>query len=483
MARPVRSVTQTGEAWEAEAVTTPPSLDDRQLDRLTDETVELLQTLIRNKCVNDGTAESGGEVRNADVLQQVIEAAGVDVERYDAAPGRTSIVARIPGTDPDAPSLCLMGHTDVVPVNESGWREDPFGGEVIDSGDGPEVWGRGAVDMLNLTGSMAVAFRHLATSGFRPTGDLIYFGVADEEAGSAFGARWMADHHPDAIRADYVLTESGGLHSGSSEAPAIGINVAEKGVAWRRLRVRGVPGHGSAPFRSDNALVKAAGVIQRLAEYRPAPRFHELWPARVESLGLPDELRDALLDPDKIDAVLDTLPKGAAAHFHACTHTTFSPNLVDGSESGGGRMKVNTIPDAVIVDVDVRTLPGEGPDEVDAHLRTALGDLADHVEVDALINDAATISRIDTPLWDSLQRAVNHPFPTARLNPQFVVGFTDARIYREMGAVAYGAGLFSPSLDVGSYGSRFHGNDERIDLESLALTTRLWHDVATDLLG
>ena len=100
-----------------------------------------------------------------------------------------------------------------------------------------------------------------------------------------------------------------------------------------------------------------------------------------------------------------------------------------------------------------------------------------------MINDAATISRTDTPLWDSLQRAVNHPFHAARLNPQFVVGFTDARIYREMGAVAYGAGLFSPSLDVGSYGSRFHGNDERIDIESLSLTTRLWHDVATDLLG
>jgi acetylornithine deacetylase/succinyl-diaminopimelate desuccinylase-like protein len=99
------------------------------------------------------------------------------------------------------------------------------------------------------------------------------------------------------------------------------------------------------------------------------------------------------------------------------------------------------------------------------------------------MNDAASISRADTPLWDSLQRAVNVPFPTARLNPQFIVGFTDARIYREMGAVAYGAGLFSPSLDAGEFGSRFHGNDERIDIESLALTTRLWHHLATDLLG
>jgi acetylornithine deacetylase/succinyl-diaminopimelate desuccinylase-like protein len=101
------------------------------------------------------------------------------------------MVARIEGSDPTAPSLCLMGHTDVVPVNAAGWTHDPFAGEVIDG----EVWGRGAIDMLNLTSTMAVAFRRLATEGFRPTGDLIYFGVADEEAGGTWGAEWMAEHH------------------------------------------------------------------------------------------------------------------------------------------------------------------------------------------------------------------------------------------------------------------------------------------------
>ncbi len=450
-------------------------MEDRELAGLTGETVEVLQTMIRNACVNDGTAESGEEVRNADVLQQLIEGAGVDVERFEPTPGRVSIVGRIAGSDPEAPSLCLMGHTDVVPVHPDGWVNDPFGGELIDG----EVWGRGAVDMLNLTASMAVAFRQLADQGFRPSGDLIYFGVADEESGSAHGARWMAEHPPDAIRADYVLTENGGLHSGPSDAPFVGINVAEKGVAWRRLTVRGTPGHGSMPFRGDNALVKAAGVVQRLAEYRPPPRFHELWPTRVETLGLPDELAAVLLDPDRIDDALEALPnRPAAAHLHACTHTTFSPNLLD-----GGVMKANVIPDHVVVEVDVRTLPGEGPGEVDAHLREALGDLADHVEVDSLIEDPASISRVDTPLWDSLQRAVNRPFPSARVSPQYIVGFTDARIYREMGSVAYGAGLFSPALDAGEFGSRFHGHNERIDVESLALTTQLWLDVATDLLS
>jgi len=203
-------------------------------NELRDQTVDLLQHLIRNACVNEGAEESGQEVRNADLLQSLIEGAGVDVERYEAAPGRVSLVARIEGTDPTAPSLCLNGHTDVVPVNPDTWTHDPFGGELIDG----EVWGRGAIDMLGLTASMAVTFRHLATTGFRPSGDLIFFAVADEESGSAYGAQWMADNHPDAIRSDFVLTENGGLHGGTEARPTVTVNVGEKGVAWRRLRTK-----------------------------------------------------------------------------------------------------------------------------------------------------------------------------------------------------------------------------------------------------
>jgi acetylornithine deacetylase/succinyl-diaminopimelate desuccinylase-like protein len=445
---------------------------------LTGATVELLQTLIRNQCVNDGTPLSGGETRNADVLQSYVEGPGVTIEQWEPTPGRASFVARVEGRERGAPRLCLMGHTDVVPVHAHGWTQDPFGGEVIRNADGvDEIWGRGAVDMLNLTASMAVAFRDMVARGVRPRGDVIYFAVADEEAGSAHGARWVADHHPDAIRCEYLLTESGGLHDGTAEAPAIGVTVGEKGVAWRRLRVSGTPGHGSMPFRIDNALVKAAAVVQRLAEYRPAPRFHELWPARVESLDAPDELKRQLLDPQEIDAALAALPSAAAAaHFHACTHTTFSPNLID-----GGVMKANVIPDSITLDVDIRTLPGEGTGEVDAHLRAALGDLADHVEVEVILNDPASISRTDTPLWDALQRAVSVPFPGARLSPQFTVGFTDARVFRELGAISYGAGLFSPTVDAAEFGRRFHGHDERVDVESLGLTVELWQRVLADL--
>ena len=231
----------------------------------------------------------------------------------------------------------------------------------------------------------------------------------------------------------------------------------------------------------------AAAVVQRIGEYRPAPRFHELWRTRVETLGVSEEVQRDLLDAERIDAFLDTLPvPGPGAHLHACTHTTFSCNTIGpGSDGpvGATPMKTNVIPDCVDIGVDVRTLPGEHADDVDAHLRAALGDLYDRVEVEIVMNDPASISRSDTPLWDSLARSIAKPFPTSRPTPQLVVGFTDSRIYRQMGAVSYGAGLFSPDLDAADFGRRFHGHDERIDVESLRLTTNLWLDVVRDLLG
>jgi acetylornithine deacetylase/succinyl-diaminopimelate desuccinylase-like protein len=432
---------------------------------------ELLQALIRNACVNDGTPDSGGERRNADLLQTYLEGAGLAVERFTARGDRTSIVARIEGSDPDAPALCLMGHTDVVPVSPEGWSRDPFGGDLVDG----EVWGRGAIDMLNLTATMAVAMKHLATTGFRPRGDLVYFGVADEEAGGVWGAKWMVEHHWDAIACDYVLTEMGGWPHGGGRS--VGISVGEKGLAWRRLRVAGTPGHGSAPYRTDNALVNAAEVVERLNRFRPTARLDELWAARVLATGLPDDLKRALLDPARVEDTLAQLPPATAKLFHACTHTTVSPNVVHGG------VKTNVIPDSVEIDVDIRTLPGVGPDEVAASLREALGDLADRVEVTELFNDEASISPTGNELWDILQRRTRVVYPDADLLPELIVGGTDSRFFREKGSVAYGTGLFAPGVTFEQFASRFHGHDERIDVESLGLCTDYWIGVAEDLLG
>jgi acetylornithine deacetylase/succinyl-diaminopimelate desuccinylase-like protein len=443
-------------------------------DDLTGPTTELLQALIRNACVNDGTPDSGGETRNAELLTTYLDGAGLGIEQFAPRPGRDSMVARIEGSDPAAPTLCLMGHTDVVPVNPDGWSRDPFGGELVDG----EVWGRGAIDMLNITASMAVAVRHLVHSGWKPKGTLVYFGVADEEAGGHWGAEWMLDQHWDAVGADYVLTEMGGWSSiGNDARRRVVVNTGEKGIAWRKLRVRGTPGHGSAPFGADNALVKAAEIVRRLTAYRGTPYMGDAWKAQVNSLPLPEEMKTGLLDPSRIWSTLESLPPAYARGCHAHTHTTISPNVVHGGQ------KTNTIPDVVDLDVDIRTVPGTTQADVDAMLHEILGELSHHVEISPIQQYDATESPRGNALWDAVAAATQVAYPGAELIPGMVVGGTDARFYRSRGAVAYGTGLFSPEVTYQSFGSRFHGNDERVDVESLGLATNFWIHIVKQICG
>jgi acetylornithine deacetylase/succinyl-diaminopimelate desuccinylase-like protein len=443
-------------------------------DALTGETVELLQQLIRNRCVNDGSAGSGHEVRTSDVLRAYLAGSGLDLQVFapDEAPERTSLVARIEGTDPAAPTLCLMGHTDVVPVTPEHWTRDPFGGELVNG----EVWGRGAVDMLNLTASQAVALKALARRGWRPRGTLVYLACADEEAGGALGAGFMCKRHWDVLRADYLLTENGGTVSGHGDQTSVTVHVGEKGVAWRRLRVKGTPGHGSMPYGADNALVKAAHVITRLADYRPAPYVDDLWAAFVATLDVDAGTKAALLDPASVEDSIAGLPKQLAKVAWSSTHTTFSPNMCRAG------VKTNVIPDVVDIEVDIRTIPGDTEDEVRRHLDKALGDLVEDVVVEKLFSKQASVSPTGTPLWDVLGRVVGAHYPGARLLPRLLVGFTDAPYFREHGAIAYGFGLFSRTLTAEAMAGRFHGNDERVDVESLALTTRAWLEVCEQLL-
>jgi acetylornithine deacetylase/succinyl-diaminopimelate desuccinylase-like protein len=407
------------------------------------------------------------------VLAQYLGDTGLELERYAARPGRENLVARIEGSDPKAPTLLLMGHTDVVPVNPDGWRRDPFGGETVDG----EVWGRGAVDMLNLTATMAVAFRDLARSGFRPRGTLVYLAVADEENLGTWGAEHMLARERDAVSADYVVTEAGGFQLPSPQGPRLPVIVGEKGSYWCRISVRGTPGHASQPFRTDNALVTAAEVVRRLAEYRPPTVIHDTWQRFVEGVDFGPEWNARLLDEDRLYEFCEELPIGLAREAHACTHTTFAPTIIHGGT------KTNVIPDHIDVEVDIRTLPGQRAADIQRMLADALGDLASAVEITPFDENESTASPADTPMWDAMQRVSSRLVEGSTLVPFLSVGATDARFFRRSGSVAYGFGLFSRKLSFDDYATMFHGNDERVDIESLVLSTRLWEGLADDLVG
>jgi acetylornithine deacetylase/succinyl-diaminopimelate desuccinylase-like protein len=358
-------------------------------------------------------------------------------------------------------------------VTPATWTRDPFGGELVKG----EVWGRGAVDMLNLTASQAVALKALALRGWRPRGTLVYLACADEEAGGTLGAGHVCKKHWDSLRADYLLTENGGIVSSHGGELNVTVHVGEKGVAWRRLRVTGTPGHGSMPYGADNALVKAAHVVSRLADYRPAPYVDDLWSAFVGSLSFDPGVKAALLDPSRVDEAIAKLPSAVAKFAWSATHTTFSPNMCRAG------VKTNVIPDIVDIEVDIRTIPGDNEDEVRRHIDKALGDLSEEVKIEKLFSKQASASPTGTPLWDVLGRVVDGHYPGAKLLPRMIVGFTDAPYFREHGAVAYGFGLFSRALTAEAMSGRFHGNDERVDVESLALTTQAWLDTCELFLG
>ncbi|MEA5362609.1 M20/M25/M40 family metallo-hydrolase [Amycolatopsis sp., V23-08] len=436
-------------------------------DAILKECTGLVSALIRNRCVNDGTSDEVGETTSAELLGDHLDGAGLRLELVEPEPGRGSLIATLPGHEGPAGGLTLLGHTDVVPADEQYWSVPPFEG--IDR-DGA-VWGRGAIDMLGMTASMAVALRHLAVRGFRPRHDLTFCAVADEEAGGRLGAGWIARHRPEHFRDRSVLTESGGFPLPTDQGTKLECFVGEKGTLGCTVRIRGTPGHGAYPYRTDNVLMKLPEVLDRLRGYAPGPRLDALWRRYAEGMALPTGWLAGLSTVDTFDKTLDRLPVGLARHFHSVTRTTMTPTIV---RAGG---KKNVIPSTAEIHLDVRVFPGETRQEVEAALSGLFTGCADvHLEFYGWRDGA--VSAAETPLWSTLQETVDELMPGARMVPALSSATTDGRWVRPFGSPCYGFGLFGTAIPAEEYFAMFHGVDERIDHESLLLLRALWIGVA-----
>ncbi|MFQ5523182.1 MAG: M20/M25/M40 family metallo-hydrolase [Acidimicrobiia bacterium] len=426
--------------------------------------VELLRSLIRNACVNDGTPDSGHEHRSVATL---LDFFGVEGEVFEVVEGRQSLVYRISGTDPGHPSLALVPHLDVVPADPSGWSVDPFAAEVIDG----FVYGRGAVDMLNVTSAMAAAARPYIRGEKQPRGDLVFAAVADEEAGGQLGARALVETRWDLVRSDYLLTEVAYPAPKGATQPTVPVSTGEKGVFWRLLRSSGTPGHGSAPYRADNALEKLVRALVGLFDTPSPVAIDELWEGFVAALDLSPDLVSGLTDPDRIDTAIEELAELdplLARYAHAATHLTISPNQMRGG------VKSNIIADRAEASVDIRALPGMDGGFVDSHLRKAMGSAQDDIRIEPVADTEATTSPAGDKLWEAIADSVEDIEGHRNLVPTLMTVATDARFWRPKGTVAYGVGLFDEKMSFSEMLALFHGHDERVSIGSVQRTTTLY---------
>jgi acetylornithine deacetylase/succinyl-diaminopimelate desuccinylase-like protein len=429
---------------------------------LRDETVELLSRLIRV----DTTNPPGNETAAAEVLREYLEASGVSCELYARVPQRANLVARIPGGD--GPSLLLLSHTDVVLADAAEWSVPPFSGEVRDG----EVWGRGALDMKSQVAASAVAIASLARERFKPSGDLIFAACADEEVGDGFGLEWLCEEHPDAVRADFAVNEGGGERLELSDGRVLyQATVAEKMTAPFLLRVHGRSGHASMPGIADNALVKAARLVERIAAFRPEPQVGP----EVEGF-----LNAALGEvPPPLEAVERTreLTAAGADGLEALLAATFSPTIVSASR------KRNVIPALCELEVDCRLLPGQRPEHVEPEIRAVLGDDVEY-DLEWIEARGGTRSPLDTPLWRALEEFVDDAETGAAAAPFCCPGFTDSHWLREaFGTVAYGFFPASGTMAADLAASLVHSADERIPVADLELGVRWLRHAATSVLA
>ena len=448
------------------------------MEKYVKESVILLSELIQNKCVNP----PGNELRSIHSIQHFLQERDIQCQVYESASNRGNLVARISGTN-DGPKLMFgPAHVDVVPVeNPDEWEVDPFSGTVKDG----YVWGRGALDMLYIVVTQVQAFIQLQQENFQPKGDLILLIVSDEEAGGAFGAEWMLKNHPEEVKTDYLVTEAGGL----SIAPGkLAFMIGEKGGAWKRITFKGTPGHGSMPFDSDNAAHKAAQGIIKIREYCDSkiPLTTEYLGYLARGLNLGFIQRLMLTNKRLLPFTLNNLKKRdpqMAKVIHGLSRMTLSPNIIHGGT------KVNVIPAATYIDVDIRTLPGQDDNYVVTHLKKALGDLAEETSIESMtveeggFTSYGNASPASSEFVSAMEKSVKEIFPDSILVPFIMPAVSDCRFFRERGVEAYGFSLFDPETPMSHLANLAHGTDERISIKTLELSQKVYFNLAKIFLG
>ncbi|MCU1600665.1 MAG: peptidase [Frankiales bacterium] len=420
-----------------------------------DEAVEILQQLIRCESVNDGTGRGKGERQAAEYVAGLLEEVGLATEVFESAANRTSVIARVEGADPSRDALLIHHHLDVVPAEPKEWTYDPFAGEVADGC----VWGRGAVDMLDMNAMTLAVVREWMRSGRKPPRDLVLAFMADEEAGGVFGAHWLVDNKPHLFDGcTEAIGEVGGFSlTVNDDLRLYMIETAQKGIAWMRLTAQGVAGHGSM-MSQDNAVTALCEAVTRLGRHEFPIHVTRTVRAFLDHIG---EAFGVELDPNDMESTLATL--GPLARIVGATlRNTANPTMLDAG------YKHNVIPQYAHANVDGRFLPGF-EEEFERELDTILGP---GITREYIHHDIAVETGFEGALVDAMGSALKAEDPGARTIPYMLSGGTDAKSFNLLGIRCFGFAplRLPPDLD---FSAMFHGVDERVPVDSLQFGVRV----------
>ncbi|MDT0491101.1 M20/M25/M40 family metallo-hydrolase [Streptomyces sp. NPDC012600] len=423
-----------------------------------DEVVTFTSELIRIDTTNRG----GGDCRErpaAEYAAERLAGAGLEPVLLERTPGRTNVVARIPGTDPTADALLVHGHLDVVPAEPADWSVHPFSGEVRDG----VVWGRGAVDMKNMDAMILAVVRGWAREGFRPPRDIVIAFTADEEDSAVDGSGFLADRHAGLFEGcTEGISESGAFtfHAGHGLS-LYPIAAGERGTGWLKLTAEGRAGHGSKVNR-ENAVTAVAAAVARIGEHEWPLRLTPTVRAAITEIaalhGITVDLDDPGFDVPQLLAKLGP----AATLVQNTVRNSSNPTML------GAGYKVNVIPGHATAFIDGRFVPG-GEDEFHETLDRLTGPL---VSWEFYHREQALLAPVDSPTYAKLRAAVEKFDPGAHTVPYCMSGGTDAKQFAKLGITGYG---FSPlKLPPGiDYQALFHGVDERVPVDALHFGVRV----------
>jgi len=439
-----------------------PTLADAlaAVDAARDEIIGLTQALVRVPTINTGYMPTGDETPAAELLRDLYAREGIDSEVVESAPGRGNVVARIKG-DGSALSLMLMGHLDVVPVEDPDqWTYPPFGGEVHDG----RIHGRGSADMKGMVAAEAMAAIILKRLGVAFKGDLVVASAADEESGGKYGFEWLAASRPDLLRSSVAVNEGGGRAMKRDGKVVYAINTGEKGRLEIRIRVKGRGYHASAPWMADNAIYKAIPVLERIAAYKPEVSVDaDLFKHLDAALGITEEVTNDNID-DIIGRLFPVKPQ-AASWLRSASRMTMVASMINAG------VKSNSVAETALITCDVRTLPWQDEAYVARQLDQILDGLAD-VSYEIVTTAIPSASTWDHPFLDSMQSATGDALGRDDLEffPGLTTGFTDSRLVRHLGIQAYGFGPSHPDSDPSLDGA--HNINESTSIEDLMLNAR-----------